>query len=453
MAQPSMELDNGDRVAVVGGGPAGAFSAYFLLEMADRADISLHVDIFEPKDFLRQGPAGCNHCGGIVSESLVQMLASEGIILPDTVVRRGIEAYELHSGPRSVRILTPLKEKRIAAIYRGGGPRSGKGPDSTTAANHWQSFDDYLLNLAREKGARVLGEKVTSLDRTEAGVSLRTTTREHEPYALVVGAVGVNAKSQELFKPLGLRFKEPRTTRTVIGELRLGADGVDKTFGHAMHVFLQDLPGVEFAAMIPKGDYVTMCLVGHDLDNDTVKRFLESEEVRGLLARGGYDPDQALERVCGCKPLMNIGLRGRPYADRVALVGDCGVTRLYKDGIGAAYRTAKSLAVAAMFQGVSRRDFDHSYWPALRALKRDNRMGGLIFHYVHWMKRIPFERRAVLAMSAAEQTRPANKRIMSGIMWDTFTGSAPYADIFLRAVRPGFLAGLGWRSVASIFHR
>lgn len=43
-------------------------------------DLDLHVDIYEPRDFTKPGPAGCNMCGGIVSESLVQALAVEGVL-------------------------------------------------------------------------------------------------------------------------------------------------------------------------------------------------------------------------------------------------------------------------------------------------------------------------------------------------------------------------------------
>jgi len=37
------------------------------------------VDIYESKNFQQTGPAGCNMCGGIISESLVQVLATEGM--------------------------------------------------------------------------------------------------------------------------------------------------------------------------------------------------------------------------------------------------------------------------------------------------------------------------------------------------------------------------------------
>ncbi len=115
-----LQLVDGSRVAVIGGGPAGSFVSYFLLEMAERNGLELDVEIFEPRDFSCVAPKGCNMCGGIISETLVQNLAAEGINLPSTIVQRGIESYMLHMDIGSVRIETPLQEKRIGSVT--GGP-------------------------------------------------------------------------------------------------------------------------------------------------------------------------------------------------------------------------------------------------------------------------------------------------------------------------------------------
>ena len=80
-------------VAVIGGGPAGSFFSFFLLELAEMAGMDISVDVYDDKDFSKCGPAGCNRCGGIVSESLVQLLATEGINIPAKVMQRGIKSY------------------------------------------------------------------------------------------------------------------------------------------------------------------------------------------------------------------------------------------------------------------------------------------------------------------------------------------------------------------------
>jgi flavin-dependent dehydrogenase len=88
-ASADLRLTDGSSVAVVGGGPAGSFFTYFLLQLAEHAGLALDVDLYEPRDFLQPAPQGCNMCGGIISESLVQNLAVEGINLPPSVIQRG----------------------------------------------------------------------------------------------------------------------------------------------------------------------------------------------------------------------------------------------------------------------------------------------------------------------------------------------------------------------------
>jgi len=52
-----------------------------------------------------------------------------------------------------------------------------------------------------------------------------------------------------------------------------------------------------------------------------------------------------------------------------------------------------------------------------------------------------------LRMTALEQ-RAEGKRRMSGVLWDLFTGSAPYQDVFLRTLSPVFLGGVVWNLMA-----
>jgi len=435
-----MELQDGSRVAVVGGGPAGTLTSYFLLEMADRVDLRLEVEIFESKDFLRPGPVGCNMCGGIVSESLVQMLATEGINLPPGVVQRGLESYVLHSDVNTVRVQTPLEEMRIAALHRGSGP---KGERSRT----WDSFDAFLLTLAQEKGARYIHDRVVDITRDNGRPRLRTKGGFEETYDLLIGTVGVNSASLKLFEALDFGFRAPKTTKAAILELQPGEEWVRERLGNAMHVFLLPLPRLEFAAMIPKGEHVTICILGRDIDNKLVQRFLAAPEVACLLPAGeGATP------VCKCMPRLNLSGAHNCFADRIALVGDSGWSRLYKDGIGAAYRTAKACAITSVFHGVSRADFKKHYWPTCRRLGRDNLAGKAFFIGGAFCRRLRFLRRAVLQMASDEQALGSERRLMSMILWDAFTGSAPYGDIFRRSFLPGFMFRFAKQCLASMLH-
>ncbi len=431
-----MPLESGSRVGVVGGGPAGSLFAYFLLSFARRLDLDLDVDIFEPRDFCIPGPAGCNMCGGVVSETLVQALATEGVSLPPAVVQRGIESYVLHSADGALPLAAPLREKRIAALHRGGGPR-----DAHT--RRWGGLDGYLLEKARDRGANVIRARVTDVGW---GAERRPEVRlggEVRRYELLVGATGVNSNAWPLFETLGLASRPPSLARTFVTELHLGAENVSRCFGNAMHLFLVDIPKLDCAAMIPKGEYVTLCLLGSGIDGDTIEAFFRSEPVRRCLPEGA----PAARGPCFCSPRINEKEAARAFMDRLVLVGDCGVSRLYKDGIGAAYRTARCAARTAVFSGVAAADFRKHYWPLYRSLARDNRYGAVMFATVGLFKRFPVLLRGALDMARREQSSGASARRMSLVLWDLFTGSAPYRDIFFRTLDPRFVAGFAARVV------
>lgn len=428
-----LTLDDGSAVAVIGGGPAGSFFSYFLLRMAESIGTSLKVDIFEPRHFTESGPAGCNHCGGIISESLVQILAAEGINLPPAVVQRGIDSYVLHMDVGTVRIKTPLEEKRIAAVSRGAGPLELTQLD-------WKSFDDYLLDLAVAKGAQIVRKLVSDVDWSDGLPNLKGPGGPLGHYDLVAVATGINSNFLEVLENLDFGYKPPQGSKTYICEFQMSKDTIQQYLGTSMHVFLLDIPRLKFAALIPKGNYATMCLLGKDIDNDLLQSFLNAPAVRECFP---LQMDLG-QNVCYCFPRINMKRAIQPYADRMVMLGDSGVTRLYKDGIGAAYRTAKAAATTAVFQGVSKEDFRKHYWPACRLIANDNIIGKMIFAANGLCQKRAFTRRAVFRMTALEQEKEGGLRPMSGVLWDLFTGSAPYRDVLFRALSFSFMSSFLW---------
>lgn len=437
-----LRLENGARVGVIGGGPAGSFFSLFLLSLAERVGLEVQVEMYEPRDFTRVGPRGCNMCGGIVSESLVESLAMEGIVLPDTVVQRGIDSYVLHTEEGYVQIDTPLEEKRIAAVHRGSGPRGDRD-------GRWQSLDGFLQGLAIEKGAGLLPERVTEVHWHEGRPEIRVGSGTRRTYDLVAVAAGVNSTALRLFEGLETGYEPPKTTKTVVREYRMGSKTLAWHLGSSMHVFLQAMPEPEFAAVIPKGDYVTVCLLGDGIDQAGAGSFLQSPLVRRCFPEK-WEPD---DKGCQCSPSLNVKGAVHPYADRIVFIGDSGVTRLYKDGIGAAYRTAKAAAATAVLEGISSGDFEKHYEPVCRSINRDNFIGRVIFAITRQIRKRRFARAALMCMVTREQKKRGGRRRMSMVMWDTFTGSAPYKAIFLRTLHPFFVLRFCWACIVSLFSR
>lgn len=427
-----LTLHDGCRIGVVGGGPAGSFFSYFLLEMSQNCDLNLQIDIYEPRDFSRPGPAGCNMCGGIVSEFLVQALAAEGIDVGSDVIQRAIDSYSLHMDVGDVAIATPRREKRIASVHRGGGPHGVKEMKCG-------GLDSYLLKLAVSQGARWIRQRVDAISFVDGRPRLKAANGEAE-YDLLVGAVGVNSSALKLFEDAATNYKAPAVSKTYICEFCFGRDLIRRELGHSMHVFLLDIPQVEFAALIPKGDYVTLCILGTDLDKELVAQFVKSREVRQCLPPNWEPPAD----FCHCSPKIAVSSAVQPFADRLVLVGDCGVTRLYKDGIGAAYRTAKAAARTVAFHGFSEANFRKHYWPVCRKIARDNDIGRFVFAVTRQIRKHRFARRGLWRMVSKEQRVSGLPPRLSTVLWDTFTGSAPYSSVLRRTLNPAFLGRFLW---------
>jgi len=437
-----LELSNDSDIAVIGGGPSGSFFTYFALDFANRMDMHINIDIIEPKLFYKPGPSGCNHCGGIVSESLVQHLSAEGIVLPTSVIRRGIESYTMHLEHGSTVIETPLREQRIASVYRGFGPKGAND-------DNYESFDGHLLYLCKEKGAYVINDRVKELERHEDGIVVKCAKVEDKKYDLVVGSVGLNLNALKLFKEINPSYIIPKTTKTHICELYMETEVIDEYFGNSMHVFLLNLPHIKFGALIPKGNYVTMVLLGDEINSKVVDSFLNAAPVNKC-----FPEDTSIKDLmhCQCFPSINIQGAKSAYGDRMILIGDSASSKLYKNGIGASYITSKAAAKTAIFHGIAEADFGKYYQKICNQLDFDNIIGKFIFNITTYVQKSSLLKKGLYNTVVCEQKKARYQRRLSAILWDTFTGSAPYRDILLRGMNPKLSSSFIWNTLKGILN-
>jgi hypothetical protein len=185
-------------------------------------------------------------------------------------------------------------------------------------------------------------------------------------------------------------------------------------------------------------------MLGEDIDKDLVKAFIDSREVRQCMPPNWEPP----EDMCHCSPKIAIGSAERPFADRIVFIGDSGTTRLYKDGIGAAYRTAKAAARTAVLYGFSESSLRQHYWPVCQSIARDNAIGRLVFAVTRQIQKHHFARRALWRMVSKEQRIAGTQPRMSTVLWDTFTGSAPYSSVLMRTLHPAFVGRFVWELTA-----
>ncbi|MFH1626345.1 MAG: FAD-dependent oxidoreductase, partial [Pseudomonadota bacterium] len=438
MQNQPLKLRDGSRVAIVGGGPAGSFFSLYLSKYARELGICPEIDIYERKSFTRRGPPGCNHCAGVLSSQLLHDLTELQLELPESIIQTRISAYRVHSpfGIMDIPNLGP--ETQIFSVFRGGGP-------ADISVGEGISFDDFLLGRAQDRGANVVHGIVDSIE-----VSPRLSLAvggENAPYDLIVLAVGVTAKR---FPIAGWDYVPPKIQSMVAAEIHVGTEAVEKITGSVGHVFLFPKTPLMFGMLVPKGECINVSLLGTKGTVPDLREFLNNELVRCFLP-----PDYKL--VCGCKPKINVGPAENPYADGFVAIGDAYVSRLYKDGIGSALRTARCAADTAVHKGISRKAFADHYGPLGRIIHRDNRRGHLLFDIHYHTKNSETFYLAHSRLVASEWSRPPTRRPFNQVVWGIFTGSDPYTRIMAMTLNPMALVRFGWamfvQKIRLLLHR
>jgi flavin-dependent dehydrogenase len=411
-------LRPGARVTVVGGGPSGSFFALYALHYARRMGLGLRVTIFEPRDFERPGPNGCNMCAGLIPSHVTRDLREIDLDIPERVIRARIRHYTLHTAAGTIRIPQPDADGDVISVSR------GVGPPAIHCRSTGTSFDGFLLDEARARGAEVIREPVTRislLPRPTVMTALRTFSSD-----LVVLATGINAPPVQFD---GLAYRPPQYRRMAQIELCPGEDAARAGLGDSVHVFLPHGGRFTFGTLIPKGPCVTASLLSQDQPAAKLKSLLASRQAAALLPA-------CTACVCGCVPRVAVGAAQPLCADRFVVVGDAGITRLYKDGIGTALRTSRQAANAAVRHGCGGRDFRDHYLPLCREIKRDNWAGRLLFGFTRILQRHDRLTRLHVRSVADEQALPPENRLHTRLLWGMSTGTYSYRRLLRMACHP-----------------
>ncbi len=428
-------LEDGDRVAVVGAGPAGSFFAGFLLHGAARRGLHLEVTVYDGKDFEVKGPRGCNMCAGVISSSLLESLGSAGIEIPHARVQAEVGGYRCILQDREYTLGPPDARRRILAVFRGNGPKFSNHTENV-------SFDEVILEHAIAAGARFVPNKVTDIElgatpEQPLVVHHGSKGEEHRDEAdVVVVAVGVNTRLVSALEQAGFGYRAPRTVRTCQAEIPLGRDEVQRRLGGNIVILFLGIPGVRFGALTPKGEFVTLTLVGdRDLDRDDLTQFLDHPRVQDVLGRH-VDTDG----ICTCFPRLPHTASRRPYTDRLVVIGDAAVSRHYKNGIASAFMTARTAAETILEHGYSRRMLRRHYGAFVRTVSRDNLAGRFFYWLNDRIIDTPIMAETQLRVVLEHPDRRVRIR-MHRVLWSLFTGNEPYTHTLRRLVTPA----LQWR--------
>lgn len=414
-----LALSNGDRVCIVGGGPAGSFAALHLLRFSQELGKRLEILIFEPRDFSRPGPGGCNRCAGILSSRLMKGLEELEVSLSEDVIQAEVRAYAIHLKGNSIRINQPDPTRRIVSIYRGAGPR-------LLGNDHIASFDNSLLTTACERGAAHVNARVRRVTWDKRPVIHTAENTYHAD--LLVLATGVNSRA-----PLSpsFNYRPPKTSIMAQDEILLPQGWPE----NQVNAYFLEPPGLLFGALTPKGRYLNVSLLGKNMTTDAIGDFFEAQNISGQMEA---EPTS----LCGCTPRIAVQASKHFFGDRWVSVGDAAVTRLYKDGIGSAFFTTREAMRTAIFKGISQKDFKKNYARYCSKIAQDNLYGRLLFRAWALTLQTPILLKAWIEAVRNEQKLSPGDRWHVRLLWGMFTGDESYRDLFWLMFSPMAIASL-----------
>jgi len=452
-------LDPDAKVAVIGGGPAGAFFAIHLLRRAEELGRDLRVIIFErrwpsktpPADNPQGAWSGCNYCAGGISPKLSDVLKSLNLRLPEDVIQSRIHSINIQGYWKNIELDVPAGREMLS-IYRGVWP--------LRRSDGHHSFDSFLLQEAAKAGAELISAEVDDARYSEGGKPLIRysaggveATLEAD---LAVFATGVNEApgfretsggALRILQRLIPGFSPPRRRRALVFELEAlpGApEGLERTV-HFVEYGSKSLR-LEMCSLVPKRGFVTVVLMGPSVDAltgpkeipDIIRRFLGLPHIRKLI------PFQAHRRpACVCIPHMVVGSARRPFGDRIAAIGDLVTSRLNKDGILSAHLTGKALAETVLTGGLDSRSLRRGYGPTLQRFRKDNRFAAVVF-FLHrvFFSSSSLSRILYQAVITERKTKVVPDRHLEKILWHIASGDDWYEDIFFSMIRPATLGSI-----------
>jgi flavin-dependent dehydrogenase len=321
------------RVAIIGGGPGGTCAALALVRLAKARGRPLDVILFEPKDF----GAHYNQCAGVLSPPIQGMLRQElDLTVPAAILQRKIAGYTLYG------------EQEILDM-----PAQDHG-EATYAVRRVQ-FDRFLLDAAEKAGVQVERSRVYDIEFRPESVMLYSDGGSVAA-DVVVGAFGLDRTIGEALARQSA-YRMPPFLETVVTKIHPGGlEHIPALLEDRIHAFLPRLSTVEFGALIPKGNHITIIIAGRRVTVSDMEAFLQLPQVERLLPR-----DRTVEHYY--KGAFPVGPARGPFGERYVTIGDAaGLVRPFKGkGITSAVLTGIRAATTILEIGVSAEAFRHYY--------------------------------------------------------------------------------------------
>lgn len=396
--------DNG-RVIIIGGGPAATACGLALKRLAAQAARSVDVVLVEGKQFA--GERHYNQCAGVLSPPLPEIMERDlGVAFPHHLTRSRIAGYILHASGQSV---------TLDDAY-----------EPSTALRRVQ-FDAYMLDAAVEHGITVVPARAVDVEFHAGSVLIYT---ENAPLQgdVVVGAFGLDAGSAAMFSRV-TDYRPPQALSSVVTKYHPGPDGM-QAFGTHIHAFLPSDPRLEFGAITPKANHLTINIAGPDADAELMEVFLALPAVRAVLPNLECARQYDGNDLRFFKGYFPCSLAHTYYGDRFVMVGDAaGLVRAFKGkGVTSAVQTGIRAAHTILEAGISRQAFDRHFRPANDDILRDLPYGRGMRSLSMLMSRVGLFAPVLRAARRDEHLRAA--------LFDAVSAHAPYSKVIAETLHP-----------------
>ncbi len=438
-------LGEGSRVVILGGGPGGSFFAIQLLQQAKRARKNINVIIIDrQKETIKE----CDFCVSIISPRVQNELAKNHIQLPPQVICEKFTHIWIHGLWKNFPLKIPA-EQALFSVFRGI-----LRPSKTGAA---RGLDEFLLHKAIEAGAKLI---IGEAQAIEPGPCNKTRVIIQpvlgEPFSLEAeftcvctglppgpGHGGQPDRLVSSYQRINPLFKPAKVRPRLMFELKPGRLYLKKYMNQEFYLMVTGSKtlSLDHILLVPRGEYLTVALVGKSIDRASlpedsqslIKNFLSLAHIQEIL------PGLTLENTtiaCTCCSYMAVDPARAPFSHGIAMAGDALGARLYRDGLFSAFVSARALAHTVIHMGVDEKSLSRGYGWVRAWLKTDNFYGRLVIGFFQTVLRSRLLNRILYQTFASEMKfKPQDKWPLGKVLWRIGSGDTDYHGVVKELVR------------------
>ncbi|MBT3189262.1 MAG: hypothetical protein HN975_16405 [Anaerolineae bacterium] len=404
-------LSNGARVVIIGGGPGGTGCALALQNKAAQMGRRIQITILEGKRF--SGEHHYNQCAGVLSPPLPELLKTRlNVPFPTHLGYIEIPGYVLHTGKETITL---------------------DGDEHPSTALRRIQFDEYMLRTAQERGIAIQTARAVDLEFHPDRVVIYAENATLEA-DVVVGAFGLDEGTAALFAR-HTAYRPPDALSSVVTKYHPESDSL-AAFGSHIHAFLPAHPHIEFGAVTPKKNHLTINIAGRSVDATHMQTFLADPQVRAALPSPEQPRQNKRADFQFYKGRFPCSKARNYYGDRYVMVGDAaGLVRAFKGkGVTSAVLTGIRAAETILQTGISQQAFNDSYRTANQDILRDLPYGRAMRQLTIIMSRFGLLDSVVRAAQ--------HDITLQRALFDAVSAHAPYSEIAGKVLQPQVIWGV-----------